>query len=257
MIRGGIRATFIIAAVFIGVLAFALFISNSSLAPIGTGKVTSFKVSSESGAGDTGGTDGASGGDAESGGDATGGGTTGSGDSFAPSNQDAIDGPTDADSPLRPGSDGDSDTTTDSGGGGGGGGGRRAARSDDSATEGSGGDGSSGGTETSGASQGDSSRSSVPESFESEEEFVDAFVAVAQTTIAQDYGLKQAEVREVIRNSNQEVSEVVLQGVSEGYFMGLIPVRAPKQLIVSHIDDQAYVRKISIPWWAWLVRFVD
>lgn len=98
------------------------------------------------------------------------------------------------------------------------------------------------------------STSGVPAAFDDEESFVDSFVEIAKTTIATDYGLKSVEVREIVRNNNQEVSEVIVEGTHEGYFMGLIPVRIPTLLVVSHIDDQAYVRKQSRPWWGWFVR---
>lgn len=257
MSQEGVRIIVLLIASFVAFFAIALFISDSSLAPLGSGKAVAFTMSPPSSP-STEGSPG-SGGDSGDAGDSGDSGSSspsemegaGAGEGTESSGEDGgdladfvtVDKPTPDDS--------NSQTSTDSGGGGGGSrrGSEETVREEDNPEEPSEGPVVEQPAEV--------ATPSFPESFNSEEDFIDSFVTVAETTIAQDFGIKNAEVREVIRAEDDSVEEVVVEGVSEGYLFGFIPVRSPKTIVVSHIEDQAYVRKVSQPWWAWLVRFVQ
>lgn len=247
MSQEGIRIIVMLVALFVAAFAIIIFIQDSALTPLGSGSAVAFTLSPSDSPAQEGGGGEDAGGNAPS---QQGG--SGAGEGSESSGEDA-GGPgslTNADIPTSDGSTNQPDTG--SGGGGGGGSGRRTSSEPMDEEE-----GSSGETPVVPPVERTSEEitPSFPSTFESEDDFVESFVLVAETTIARDFGMKSAEVREIIRGEDENIKEVVVEGVSEGYLFGFIPVRFPQTIVVGHLDDQAYVRKVSRPWWAWLVRF--
>ncbi len=79
----------------------------------------------------------------------------------------------------------------------------------------------------------------------------EALVALATTTIAQDYGMKDAEAQVV--SSEEGMTTVSITGTSNGYFFGIMPVRVPQEVIVVEKEGTASVREVNLPWWSWFV----
>ncbi len=78
-----------------------------------------------------------------------------------------------------------------------------------------------------------------------------ALVTLATTTIANDYGLKEAQARVV--SGEGGATTVSITGVSQGYFFGVVPVRVPQEVVVVEREGTATVRDINLPWWSWFV----
>lgn len=78
-----------------------------------------------------------------------------------------------------------------------------------------------------------------------------ALVELATTTIADDYGMKNAEARVV--SGEGGATTVSVTGVSQGYFFGVVPVRVPQEVVVVEREGTALVRDVNLPWWSWFV----